>query len=286
MALTQAWRAHRHIDGRLNIAVGGMHHAQAGARFCVALFYFKGQSFTHAFLKLQLSRFKDDLRPGLFQAVQLAGEGRPRGGLGRGRDKEHAFAGDGVIERQPHAPQGDLLAAFAIAIAIIAPQRMTRMLHLHADLMRTARFQADAYQRVSAAARYAPTVQDSFFSLQLQVRGDDLYLIGGLVLLQPVVQGKAIGASPWQTHTYSRQSSCVRTCSDRREAALLVRAKYQQAANRTIHAMHQADKGLAGLLYFSLMYCFSQLRTSGSPRAVALHQHIGGLTSTTMWLSS
>ena len=59
--------------------------------------------------------------------------------------------------------------------------------------MRTARFQADAYQRVSAAARYAPTVQDSFFSLQLQVRGDDLYLIGGLVLLQPVVQGKAIG---------------------------------------------------------------------------------------------
>ena len=35
-------RAHWHIDGRLNIAVGGMHHAQAGARFCVALFYFKG----------------------------------------------------------------------------------------------------------------------------------------------------------------------------------------------------------------------------------------------------
>ena len=83
------------------------------------------------------------------------------------------------------APEGDLLAGSAAAIARVAPDRQTVVGKLHADLMASARKQADAHQR--QLPRLAALLVAQFRVLRAgRIRGHDAHHVGFAILEQEV----------------------------------------------------------------------------------------------------
>ena len=174
------------------------------------------------------------------------------------------------------APQGNLLAGNAVAVAVVPPQRRAGVGHLHANLMVAPGLQGNGAQGGALPALDALPVEDGLLGA-LHVRLADLHLVEPGVLHQIVGEGEAVlhGAGDHAQVFPAHFMGGHLGGEPRRRLAGA--GEYHQPAHGTVHAVHQAQINPAGLgvLYLDVFLQLGEhVRVTG---AVGLGEHVRGL---------
>ena len=147
------------------------------------------------------------------------------------------------------APEGDLFAGLAAAIARVAPDRQPRVRELHADLVASARKQAHAHQR--QPVRLAALLVAQFRVLRAgRIRGNGANHVGLAIFEEEVADFVRFLRMPTDGGDILPVHRLIAHLRAQTVGGFARFGKHDQPANRSVEPMHQAQIDRAGLLVF------------------------------------
>ena len=155
-----------------------------------------------------------------------------------------------MLKGQAHPVQGDLLAALAVSVAVVADQGMAGVGHLRADLVGTAGLQADGAEAAPVFHRHGHPVQDGQLAFPEQMIGHDGHDVFAFVLFQIVDQAEAGLRLALADADVLPAQLMLPDLFGKPLGRLAGPGEDQQAAHRPVHPVDQADIRFAGLLIF------------------------------------